>query len=806
MGSRKTHDGAENIYKAADLWKERTLKSDDSLFTPGTPIWSSQNLNELHQRFLNQPEQGGNRFWPKLQIQLDGSPEEVYQLMAEVLYVYYLIIPVDFIKRATKISRINQVLRWSGRNIPIPSSLYAGMEPGIAGRPWIDFSVEFLIEFTQQWKQQGKDEQHRLLDNPWEFKTFVVGLEFRSTLMPEWEMSYSSQQETLYHLVHPDTFEGIVSAVHKRRISTVEAFAQYVTDGATDTDRRIYQIRKGLEADKGEDFYDFYDKDIRNMWDPNTPSPWDEYISRAQRYFGTGRIESEEINYKLDIGRKLADVRESVLNDAADWASQLGNAIPGNNPLSWQAKDDFFSWVDASPENSQIALQALQEIWKDDESSASERIRAFVNSFPDKALRAGSGSHARFASVLLMGLNVHEYPPYAHRMFEREYRSAGYRGPDDASPRNSDAADLYEYALTFLDRLIQEAKVRGLELRHRLDVQSIVWALDQNRDKVDEPEIVITDTEDEEQPLQPVIDLSALAAELYLTADFLEDIHALLKEKRQVIFQGPPGTGKTYVAQKLASHLAGSGDRVDLVQFHPSYAYEDFIEGYRPTILDNGQPGFKLTDGPLNRIADRARKDPAHNYYLIIDEINRGNIAKVFGELYFLLEYRKAKISLLYSDKPFFLPENLYIIGTMNTSDRSIALVDLALRRRFYFMEFHPDQEPIKSVLREYLRDKASAMEWVADVVERANTELEKDRHAAIGPSYFMNDSLNDAAVERIWKHSVLPYVEELLFGQEDELRKFDLAKLRQEPTQNSTNGSDDDVRENPEENSGGQG
>ena len=142
-----------------------------------------------------------------------------------------------------------------------------------------------------------------------------------------------------------------------------------------------------------------------------------------------------------------------------------------------------------------------------------------------------------------------------------------------------------------------------------------------------------------------------------------------------------------------------------------------------------------------------------------------------------MLEYRDEEMRLQYSDKPFSLPENLYIIGTMNTADRSIALVDAALRRRFYFVEFHPDDEPVKGVLRRWLQANHPDMEWVADVVERANEheQLRDDRHAAIGPSYFMKkDGLDETdMVERIWKHSVLPYIEERLFGESDRIGRF---------------------------------
>ena len=163
----------------------------------------------------------------------------------------------------------------------------------------------------------------------------------------------------------------------------------------------------------------------------------------------------------------------------------------------------------------------------------------------------------------------------------------------------------------------------------------------------------------------------------------------------------------------------------------------------------------------------------------MIDEINRGNLAKVFGELYYLLEYRDREMRLQYSEEPFSLPENLHIIGTMNTADRSIALVDLALRRRFYFVEFHPDRPPIRGLLRRYLRDQSPDMEWVADLVERANDELKGDRHAAIGPSYFLRENLGEEDVERAWEHSVLPYIEERLFGYDSSrLDDFTLEKL----------------------------
>ena len=380
-----------------------------------------------------------------------------------------------------------------------------------------------------------------------------------------------------------------------------------------------------------------------------------------------------------------------------------------------------------------------------------------------------------------MGLNkgqgVEEYPPFQVTVFKQIYELTGYEQP----AKDADEAALYEHALHFLDRFVEEATERGLKLRHRLDAQSVAWAIVKGR----------------VPPPPPPQDLTE---KLYFEdASFLDNIALLLQEKKQIIFQGPPGTGKTYVAQELANDLAQQQkERVTLVQFHPSYAYEDFVQGFRPAISDNGQPGFKLQDGPLLQIAKRAEDNPEEDYYLIIDEINRGNLAKVFGELYFLLEYRDKEIHLQYSDKPdepFKLPENLYIIGTMNTADRSIALVDLALRRRFYFVEFDTGEEPVKGLLRRWLdENELGDMTWVADVVDLANQKLANglpdDHHAAIGPSYFMKESLDEAQAKRIWEHAVLPYIKERLFGEPDRLSEFELDALRRQGGSGSASAS----------------
>ena len=498
------------------------------------------------------------------------------------------------------------------------------------------------------------------------------------------------------------------------------------------------------------------------------PDPWDEFVRRAKTYIDAGTLEEDEIDYKLAIGGKLAGARDAMVSGVDGWPQLLKKALTNrdNNLIHPVTLTKLQDWINESPVTVREALRAL---WAQDETSVSERIHTFCQRFPSEVI-SGTGTRINVASVLLMGLNAEHYPPFRVKIFNRTYEQVGYDKPD----KDTSEEGLYEHALGFLDRFIEEGNKRKVNLRHRLDAQSVAWAIVTGR--VGEPE----DEGDTQPPTSPTT-LDELARQTFLPVSFLKEIETLLEEKKQVIFQGPPGTGKTFVARKLAECLAGSKDRVTLVQFHPSYAYEDFVQGFRPRLMENGQPGFKVKDGPLLQAAKRA-KDSNSNHYLIIDEINRGNLAKVLGELYFLLEYRDEEINLQYSDdlnEKFSLPDNLFIIGTMNTADRSVASVDLALRRRFYFVEFYPDEEPVKSVLRKWLRENAPDMDRVADAVDRANDLLKEDRHAAIGPSYFMRPGLNDKMVDRIWEHSVLPYIEELTFNNPERMSEFELDKLK---------------------------
>jgi len=248
-------------------------------------------------------------------------------------------------------------------------------------------------------------------------------------------------------------------------------------------------------------------------------------------------------------------------------------------------------------------------------------------------------------------------------------------------------------------------------------------------------------------------------------AELAELIDTLQTRQPQVILAGPPGTGKTYVAERIARHLVdGRPDAVHTVQFHPSFAYEDFVEGLRPAETESGQVTFKVVPGLLMKIADQARRS-THPVVLIIDEMNRANLPSVFGELLFLLEYRGKDIQLLHRER-FSLPRNLYIIGTMNSADRSIRSIDTALRRRFDIFDCRPRTD----VLERFYESGQNSSE-ITDLVSgmsELNARLRDhlDDNHAIGHSFFMRSTYSRSDLNRSWHRQIYPLIREYFFDQ----------------------------------------
>jgi MoxR-like ATPase len=274
---------------------------------------------------------------------------------------------------------------------------------------------------------------------------------------------------------------------------------------------------------------------------------------------------------------------------------------------------------------------------------------------------------------------------------------------------------------------------------------------------------------------------------LFMYRNEFENILSAIKTKKNVILNGPPGVGKTFVAKRLAWAFLGSEDesRLQMVQFHQSYAYEDFIQGWRPT----SHGGFELRNGVFYEFCNKARMDLSRPYVFIIDEINRGNLSKILGELMMLIEPEKRgsenAIPLTYSDsgERFSVPENIYLIGLMNTADRSLAMVDYALRRRFRFIELRPQFD--HPAFTEHLREHRASDEMIQKIIDRfkaLNQKIEADhknlgRGFVIGHSFFCLSSTNTIADED-WHRSIIleeiaPLIEEYWFDRRETAKKW---------------------------------
>ncbi|MGF6906037.1 AAA family ATPase [Fusobacterium sp. PH5-44] len=276
--------------------------------------------------------------------------------------------------------------------------------------------------------------------------------------------------------------------------------------------------------------------------------------------------------------------------------------------------------------------------------------------------------------------------------------------------------------------------------------------------------------------------------EIYTKENFLEEVYMneesydLLKNtllnKKNIILQGAPGVGKTFAAKRLAYSIIGekNRDRVNIIQFHQSYSYEDFIMGYKPV-----ENGFKLSEGPFYEFCKRAQDNEDNPYFFIIDEINRGNLSKIFGELLMLIENDKRgeKLRLMYRNENFAVPPNVHIIGMMNTADRGLALIDYALRRRFAFFQLEPafECDTFKMVIESSDNPKFSHL---IDVVKKINNEISEDSSLGdgfkIGHSYFCNGdnvSLTDEWLSAVIKFEIIPLLNEYWFDDQEKVKKW---------------------------------
>ena len=319
-------------------------------------------------------------------------------------------------------------------------------------------------------------------------------------------------------------------------------------------------------------------------------------------------------------------------------------------------------------------------------------------------------------------------------------------------------------------------------------VQKTLTELTQYTEYVTELEALFLDDEEiivEEVITYPKYTKKDFLSQVYMSNDSYETLTALLSRKKNLILQGAPGVGKTFAAKRLAYSIMEERDtsRVEMLQFHQSYAYEDFIMGYRP---DND--GFKLVHGAFYKFCKKAQDDNERDYFFIIDEINRGNLSKIFGELFMLIEHDKRdeenSMRLLYANEQFYIPSNVHIIGMMNTADRSLAMLDYALRRRFAFFEMEPAFN--SDGFKKYQEDIADPkFNKLIEVVKLLNNTIKEDVSLGagfrIGHSYFIKDQsdiIDETWLNTVVNYEVIPLLEEYWFDENSKVEEW-TAKLR---------------------------
>lgn len=717
--SRMGRPGAAAIEQAAArIFRFGWLK-DDSAVTPGVPVWTARHADELYEHFVDRSDASGDDFMSKFENQLAPASDEAKQLAVEIFYLNLL--PLADYYGVTKRQLLQRVLSWMTRRVTIPEELDRALDAGVfnggvAFKTRRWQQLALLIQTVREWKKLVPEERVRRLEDPWAFRDFVQAVP--GTREP-------AQRNALLYLAHPDVFLPIVNTDHRKRIR--QAFLEYAPSPSGDLDRDLCDIYRAMERENGGPV-DFYQPPWRERWLPSQAS--EEFVEppTATETRRAWLVRGSNVQ-----GRNLVPV----------WLERGSCSLPAAQLRP----------VEGGLSRDQIAAIVETDYAHVSYNARSEKVREF-HAFLSR-MQVGDLVATTSEGRLFVGVVTGE-PTY---LASSDGRS-NLRRSVDWRPGGIDYSEL------------------PAPLPARLQTQHDVLDLTQELSLL---ETLLGQVPPPPRTFQLPDADDALAERLLVPRSWLQECVELLRDRPQLIFYGPPGTGKTYLAQRIAWHLAGP-DNTKLVQFHPAYSYEDFFEGYRPGPGEGGAVGFRLTPGPLRRLVDQAREHPEQPFALIIDEINRGNLAKIFGELYFLLEYRDQAIDLLYSsgdEQGFTLPRNVLIIGTMNTADRSIALVDAAMRRRFAFLPLHPSEPPTRGMLRRWL-ERTGRPDSAARLLDELNRRID-DTDFKIGPSYLMREAAYDGGgFDRVWRTAVLPLLEEHHFGEGvDVVKRYGLASLR---------------------------
>ena len=775
-------------------------------------LWSVEILQELDTHFVKNPDEGSGSFLIKLEQQLLPTPPTAKQLASEMLWLMLLCPSNTLAPRKRGV--VAAIWQWSGEELPtaagplLTDEVLRGI--GSAGTAYNTArwrELVFLITLLIDFKRRPQAERAALLGDGWAFAQWLESVP---------DAKARQFRHMLLFMLFPDDFERIFGKEDRRAVAIGFSGLTRQTVNAlppAELDRVLRRVRAELEAKHGTADLDFYEPPLAEKWKPQDFRVVTETITSDHVLQALAEIDRDGVPVAA----------ESTFYDLLYAAKRyppklvLSLAAKRANGVEFD-RSQFTGGEDSSAFRLLRALgfeivpkAVLPDVLKRFLDQAASGASLAVSGYPseyrglDMKVSFGKGNQAKVPWIGFLGTG--HTPTKGCYPVALYYREAGMLVVAYGVSETNESGMLWgeaerkrtveayfaetsgrqpeRYGDSYVAEVFQVSKDAPIAaIAQAIDrVIDIYKPLLSAAETVQEPPATYSvQTEEEPYTVEDAVE------GLFLDQAAFGELVSRLRSKRNLILQGPPGVGKTHFARRLAMALVGSrsSTRVAAVQFHQTYSYEDFVQGYRP----NGT-GFQLKNGLFHQFCRRAQADPHGTYVFIIDEINRGNLSKVFGELLMLIEADKRgpewAIPLTYSEgteEKFYVPRNLYLLGLMNTADRSLAMVDYALRRRFAFVDLEPGFETPQFV--EYMRNARASEELIQRIVgdmRALNTEISEDR-ANLGPgfcvghSYFCGEPGPDGATSHwyaeIIKTEIVPLLKEYWFDSPSKVEEWE--------------------------------